>query len=166
MISRTRLTLRPRCSGPIQKNESAQSLKRRPIGDIAVKCRVGTGLLSATAPMNSVLLEMVVFADAPVDLTITSKAKIKNSSAAIHHIISYRRILCCAVVFAGRVFDLLYDTMMMGVRCGGTTLFEIRVTFYGFPSEFNWRDRSRSLRPRLPGRDRSIPTLKSSHVAP
>jgi hypothetical protein len=79
-------------------------------------------------------------------LTITSKAKVKNSSAAIHHIISYQRILCCAVVFAGRVFDLLYDTMMMGVRCGGTTLFEIRVTFYGFPSEFNWRDRSRSLR--------------------
>ena len=67
------------------------------------------------------------FGDAPVDLTITSKAKVKNSSAAIHHIISYQRILCCAVVFAGRVFDLLYDTMMMGVRCGGTTLFEIRV---------------------------------------
>ena len=60
--------------------------------------------------MNSVLLEMAVFADAPVDLTITSKAKIKNSSAAIHHIISYQRILCRAVVFAGRVFDLLYDT--------------------------------------------------------
>jgi hypothetical protein len=96
--------------------------------------------------MNSVLLEMAVFADAPVDLTITSKAKIKNSSAAIHHIIGYQRILCCAVVFAGRVFDLLCDTMMMGVRCGGTTLFEIRVTLYGFPSELNWRDRSRSLR--------------------
>ena len=41
------------------------------------------------------------FGDAPVDLTITSKAKIKNSSAAIHHIISYQRILCRAVVFAG-----------------------------------------------------------------
>jgi hypothetical protein len=40
-----------------------------------------TGLLSATVAMNSVLLEMAVFADAPVDLTITSKAKIKNSSA-------------------------------------------------------------------------------------
>ena len=91
-----------------------------------------TGLLSATVAMNSVLLEMAVFADAPVDLTITSKAKIKNSSAAIHHIISYQRILCCAVVFTGRVFDLLYDTMMMGERCDVTTLFEIRVTFYGF----------------------------------
>jgi hypothetical protein len=40
------------------------------------------------------------FADAPVDLTITSKAKIKNSNAAIHHIISYQRIVCCAVAFS------------------------------------------------------------------
>jgi hypothetical protein len=86
------------------------------------------------------------FADAPVDLTITSKAKIKNSNAAIHHIISYQRILCCAVVFAGRVFDLLYDTMMMGVRCDGTTLFEIRVAL----SEFNWRGSIAELRAKGP----------------
>jgi hypothetical protein len=48
--------------------------------------------------MNSVLLEMAVFADAPVDLTITSKAEIKNSSAAIHHIISYFECANCGAV--------------------------------------------------------------------
>ena len=61
------------------------------------------------------------FGDAPVDLTITSKAKINNSSAAIHHIISYQRS------FRRSSFRPLHNTMMMGVRCGGTTLFEIRV---------------------------------------
>jgi hypothetical protein len=117
----------------IQKNESTESLKRRPIGDIAAKCWVGTGLLSATAPMNSVLLEMAVFADAPVDLTITSKAKIENSSAPQSTTSSATSASYAVQLFSpGRVFDLLYDTMMMGVRWGGTTLFEIRISFTAF----------------------------------
>jgi hypothetical protein len=76
----------------IQKHESAESAKRRPTGDIAAKCREfvgwnrsGFGYCSndfAAAGDGD-------FADAPVDLTKTSKAKIKKSNAAIHHIISY-----------------------------------------------------------------------------
>ena len=108
--------------GSIQKHASAESAKRRPIGDIAAKCWEFVGRNRSAVGYRSNDLGAAGdggFADAPVDLTTTSKAKIKNSNAAIHHIISYQRILCCAVVFAGRVFDLLYDTMMMGVRCGG-----------------------------------------------
>jgi len=73
-------------------------------GDIAAKCSEFVGRNRSVVGYRSNELGTVGdggFADAPVDLTITSKAKIKNSNAAIHHIISYQRILSCAVVFAG-----------------------------------------------------------------
>jgi hypothetical protein len=46
----------------------------------------------------------------------------------VHHQFFWRTSICCAVVFADRIFDLLYDTMMMGVRsAGGTTPFRIKL---------------------------------------
>ena len=112
-------------------------------GDIAAKCWEFVGRNRSVVGYRSNELGTVGdggFADAPVDLTITSKAKIKNSNAAIHHIISYQRILCRAVVFAGRVFDLLYDTMMMGVRCGGTLFSKSESPFTAFHQSSNGVD--------------------------
>jgi hypothetical protein len=131
-------------SGSIQKHEAAESAKRRPAGDVAGKCWEFVGWNRSVVGYCSndfAAAGVGGFADAPVDVTITSKAKIKNSNAAIHHIISYQRTVCCAVaLFANRVFDLLYDTMMMGVRCGGTLSSKSESPFTAFHPSVNGAD--------------------------